>query len=135
MPTDFDTNYRGPMTLKDGLAQSINIIAVKLLYLVGINNAIKMAHNLGITSLNDPTRYGLTLVIGGGETSLLDMTSVYSVFANNGIRNPYQAILSVQNSSGKFLQKYKSQSYKVLNSNITRIISNIEHPRMDHTQN
>lgn len=125
MPTDFNTKYRGPMTLRNGLAQSINIIAIKLLYLVGIPNTIKMAHNLGITSLNDPNRYGLSLAIGGGETSLLDMTSVYGVFANDGIRNPYQAILSVRNSSGKILEQYENKGYRVLAPNITRIISSI----------
>jgi len=82
-PDDYDNAFRGPMTLRDGLAQSINIIAVKLLYLVGVSDSIKMAQNLGISTLvNDPNRYGLSLVIGGGETTLLDMTSAFSVFAN-----------------------------------------------------
>ena len=63
-PDNYDDAFRGPMTLKEGLAQSINIIAVKLLYLVGVNDSLKMAHDLGISSLNDPTRYGLSLVIG-----------------------------------------------------------------------
>ena len=124
-PSDYDNAYRGPMTLKDALAQSINIVAVKLLYLVGIPNALDMAHNLGITTLNDPTRYGLSLVIGGGETTLLDMTSVYSVFANNGVRNPYQGILSVEDSSGNILEQYQDKSYPVLDSNITRTLADI----------
>lgn len=125
MPDDYDNNFRGPMTLRDALAQSINIVAVKLLYLVGVTDSIKMAHDLGISTLNDPTRYGLSLVIGGGETTLLDMTSVYSVFANNGIRNPYQGVLSVEDSSGNILEKYEDKSYQVLNPNITHILSSI----------
>ena len=125
MPSNFNTKIRGPMTLRDALAQSINIVAVKLLYLVGVKDSIKMAHDLGITSLNQPDRYGLSLVIGGGETSLLDMTSVYSVFANDGIRNPYQSILSVENSDGKILEKYQDKSYRVIDSNITRTLSSI----------
>ncbi len=126
-PDDYDNNIkdRGPMTLKNGLAQSINIIAVKLLYLVGVPDAIKMAHDLGISTLNDPTRYGLSLVIGGGETTLLDMTSVYGVFANNGIRNPYTGILSVEDSSGNILEKYEDKPYQVLDPNIPRILSDI----------
>ncbi|MDE2030687.1 MAG: PBP1A family penicillin-binding protein [Patescibacteria group bacterium] len=122
-PSDFDNNFRGPMTLKDALAQSVNIVAVKLLYLVGVDNAIKMAHDLGISTLNDPTRYGLSLVIGGGETTLLDMTSVYSVFANKGVRNPPQGILSVEDSSGNMLEQYTDKSYQVLDPNVTRMIS------------
>lgn len=127
MPSNYDSGsfFRGPMTLRDGLAQSINIIAVKLLYLVGVQDSIKMAHDLGISSLNDPDRYGLSLVIGGGETSLLDMTSVYGVFANEGIRNPYQSILSIEDGSGNILEKYQSKSYKILEPNITRILSSI----------
>lgn len=124
-PDDFDNNFRGPMNLKDALAQSINIIAVKLLYLVGTNDSIKLAHDLGITTLNDPTRYGLSLVIGGGETTLLDMTSVYSVFANNGIRNPHTGILSVENINGDVLEKFEDKSYQVLDARITDNLSNI----------
>ena len=125
MPDDYDNNFRGPMTLKNALAQSINIIAVKLLYLVGINDAIKTAKDLGITTLTDPARYGLSLVIGGGETTLLEMTSAYSVFATNGIRHPYNEILSIKDPSGKILEEYKEKTYQVLNQNTTDILSNI----------
>lgn len=124
-PDNFDNSFRGPMTLKDALAQSINVIAVKLLYLVGVPDALKMAHDLGISTLNDPDRYGLSLVIGGGETTLLDMTSVYGVFANNGIRNPYQGVLSVEDYSGNILEKFEEKSYQVIDSNVTRILSDI----------
>ena len=124
-PSDYDNKFRGPMTLKDALAQSINIVAIKLLYLVGINDAIKMANNLGITTLTDPTRYGLSLVIGGGETTLLEMTSVYGVFATNGIRHPYTGILSVKDADGKTLEEYSDKSYAVLSPNTTNILSNI----------
>jgi len=125
MPDDFDNSFRGPMTLKDALAQSINIVAIKLLYLVGIPDALNMAHALGITTLNDPSRYGLSLVIGGGETTLLDMTSAYSVFANDGVRNPYTGILSVQDSSGNILEQYQDKSYQVLDPNIPHILDDI----------
>ncbi|MEI6581248.1 MAG: transglycosylase domain-containing protein, partial [bacterium] len=124
-PDNYDNNFRGPMTLKDGLAQSINIIAVKLLYLVGITDAIKLSHDLGISTLNDPTRYGLSLVIGGGETTLLDMTSVYGVFANEGVRNPYTGILSVEDNSGNVLEKFEDKSYKVLEPNTTRALADM----------
>jgi len=124
-PDDASNIFHGPMTLKNALAQSINIVAIKLLYLVGINDTIKLAHDLGITTLNDPTRYGLSLVIGGGETTLLDMTSVYSVFANSGVRNPYTGILSVEDISGTVLEKYEDKSYKVIEPNITKELSDM----------
>jgi len=124
-PDNYDNGFRGPMTLKDGLAQSINIIAVKLLYLVGVNDALKMAHDLGISSLNDPSRYGLSLVIGGGEVSLLDLTSAYSVFANGGIRHPYLGVLSVEDDKGVILEKYENTEYQVLDPNIPKILADI----------
>lgn len=124
-PENYDNSFRGPMTLKDALAQSINIIAVKLLYLVGVNDSIKLAHDLGITTLNDPTRYGLSLVIGGGETTLLDMTSAYGVFANNGIKEPYTGVLSIEDSLNNIIEKYQNKSYKILEPNTTRILSEI----------
>lgn len=125
-PSNYDDSFRGPMTLRDGLAQSINIIAVKLLYLVGISDTIKTAQELGITTLkNDPNRYGLSLVIGGGETTLLDMTSVYGVFANEGIKNQYQSILSVEDNAGTVLEEFEAKPKQVLSPNSTRILSSI----------
>ncbi|MFA6251266.1 MAG: PBP1A family penicillin-binding protein [Candidatus Paceibacterota bacterium] len=125
-PENYDGGFRGPMTLRDGLAQSINLIAVKLLYLVGVSDSIKIAHDLGITTLkNDPNIYGLSLVIGGGETTLLDMTSVYSVFANEGIRNKAVGILSVSDSSGTILEEYESKPQEIIKPNTTYTLSNI----------
>jgi len=125
-PDNYDNAFRGPMTLRDALAQSINVVAVKLLYLVGVSDSIKMAHNLGVTTLkNDPSIYGLSLVIGGGETTLLDMTSVYGVFANNGNKNPTTGILSVEDGGGNILEKYESKSQQILKPNTTHILSSI----------
>jgi len=85
MPKNYDDKTVGPIKLRDALAQSRNIPAVKLFYLAGLKDSLKTAEDMGISTLTDVSRYGLTLVIGGGEVSLLDMTSAYSVFANNGI--------------------------------------------------
>jgi 1A family penicillin-binding protein len=125
-PDNYDNAFRGPMTFRDALAQSINLIAVKVLYLVGVSDSIKMAHNLGITTLkNDSNIYGLSLVIGGGETTLLDMTSVFGVFANNGTRNPYKEILSVEDSKGNILEKYESRPQEIIKPNTTHLLSSI----------
>ena len=126
-PGNYDDLYRGPMTLKSALAQSINIIAVKMLYIVGIRDAIKTARDLGITTLTtDGDRYGLSLVIGGGETKLLDMVSAYGVFATGGIRHPYQSILTIKDSEENILEENKpDEGYRVLPENTTRIISDI----------
>ena len=126
-PSDFDGKYRGPMALKDALAQSINIPAVKLFYLVGTRDAIKVAQDMGISTLTDPSRYGLTLVIGGGEVTLLDMTSSFGVFANDGVRNPYTSILKVETSTGKILEEFipEANTRQVLPKNTALTISDI----------
>ena len=95
MPDDYDNLWEGPINLRAALAESRNIPAIKTLYLAGIKDSIATAKAMGITSLNDPDKYGLTLVLGGGEVSLIDEVSAYGVFANNGVRLAYTGILSI----------------------------------------
>jgi 1A family penicillin-binding protein len=126
-PSNFDNGFRGPMTIKNALAQSINIPAVKTLYLVGVQNAIKTARDMGIRTLDDTgTRYGLTLVIGGGEVTPLDMTTAYGVFANDGAYVPHMEILQVSDSAGVVLQKNTSSSGQIIfTPQVAREISDI----------
>ncbi|MEN9413542.1 MAG: hypothetical protein RLZZ342_629 [Candidatus Parcubacteria bacterium] len=124
-PGNYDGNFRGPMTMRNALAQSQNIPAVKFLYLAGINNALKMARNLGITTLAGADRYGLTLVLGGGEVTLLEMTGAYAVFANDGVRNAPTGILRVEDKHGNILESYEEKSEQVVDSQVARQISNI----------
>jgi len=125
MPENYDLTFRGPVTIRDALAQSINVPAVKTLYLTGLSNALSMAQNMGITTLTDPDRYGLTLVLGGGEVSLLELTSAYGVFASDGIRNPYNGILRIEDKSGNVLEEYKEGGFLALDKNIARQINDI----------
>jgi len=125
MPEDYDGKTVGPINLRSALAESRNIPAVKLFYLSGLSDSLKTAEDLGISTLTDISRYGLTLVIGGGEVSLLDMTSAYGVFANSGIRNQYTGILKVEDINKKVLEEYFPNSREVLPKNTALIISNI----------
>lgn len=122
-PGNFDNAFRGPMTFETALAQSINIPAVKALYLVGTQAAINFAKSFGLTTLGDPNQYGLTLVLGGGEVRLLDLTSAYTVFANDGIKNPPTGILEVDDAQGTVLAQYTPQSTQVIPENIARDMS------------
>jgi 1A family penicillin-binding protein len=124
-PGNYDDKFRGPMTIRNALAQSINVPAVQALYLVGIQNALRLAKLMGISTLNEPDRYGLTLVLGGGEVSLLDMTSAYSVFANEGVRNPYRAIIKIEDRSGNIVKEYPSSPQQVLDQNVALSISDV----------
>jgi len=124
-PQNYDHRFRGPMTLRDALGQSINVVAIKTLYLVGIQNAINLAHAMGITTLEDANRYGLTLVLGGGEVTLLDMTSAYGVFANEGVRNPHRAILRIEDRNGTEIKTYPTSPQKVLDANVALTMSDV----------
>jgi membrane peptidoglycan carboxypeptidase len=124
-PVNYDDHFRGPMTIRNALAQSINIPAVQGIYLAGVSDSIITAKSMGISSLNDHGRYGLSLVLGGGEVSLLDITSAYSVFANNGVRNAYNPILLVEDAEGKVVDKRSPSPNRVLSEQVSRLINDI----------
>jgi 1A family penicillin-binding protein len=104
-PVNYDGNYRGPMSLRNALAQSINIPAVKLLYLVGISDSLKLAKAMGISTLGNPNQYGLTLVLGGGEVTPLEITSAYGTFAAGGIHFPPYSVLKVEDNQGNIIEE------------------------------
>ncbi|MFZ2555424.1 MAG: penicillin-binding protein [Minisyncoccia bacterium] len=124
-PVNYDAVYRGPVSLRNALAQSLNIPAVKTLYLTGIPDAIETARDMGISTLVDASRYGLTLVLGGGEVTLLEMTSAYGVFANDGIRNPATGVLSVEDSRGNLLEQYEKAESRVLDPQVARLVNDV----------
>lgn len=122
-PHNYDDAFRGPMTFETALAQSINIPALKVLYLVGIRNAIQFATSFGLTTLGDPDQYGLTLVLGGGEVRLLDLVGAFSVFANDGVKHDPTGILEVSDARGNVLERYAPQPKEVLPTLIARDMS------------
>ena len=126
IPGNYDGKFRGPITLKEALAQSINIPAIKTLYLAGLSNTINLARSLGIKSLNnDPSHYGLSLVLGGGEVTLLEETSAYGVFSQDGIYNTPAPILKITSKDGEILEELAINPKKVLNPQIARLITSI----------
>ncbi|PIQ35620.1 MAG: hypothetical protein COV32_03010 [Candidatus Yonathbacteria bacterium CG10_big_fil_rev_8_21_14_0_10_43_136] len=125
MPENYDGKYRGPVSMRDALAQSLNIPAVKTLYLAGIKDSLTMARRMGIESLGGANLYGLTLVLGGGEVSLLDLTGSYGVFANDGMRNQTTQILRIEDKDGVVVEEFKQKSEQVVPSEIARSVTNI----------
>ncbi|TSC80315.1 MAG: 1A family penicillin-binding protein [Parcubacteria group bacterium Gr01-1014_29] len=124
-PQNYDNIFRGPITFREALAQSVNIAAVKVLYLTGLREALDMARRLGITTLAGPNQYGLTLVLGGGEVQLLELVSAYGVFANDGVRNEPIAILRIEKNNGDVLWEHSPRPQQALDQNIARMISHI----------
>lgn len=124
-PKNYDDKFRGPMSMREALAQSINIPSIKVLYLAGLKDTLNLAKNMGISSLTTPSQYGLTLVLGGGEVSLLELTSAYGVFANEGVRHPHTAILRVEDDNGVIIEEFAAKPREVLPANTARLISDI----------
>jgi len=124
-PQNYNFKSSGPVTMKNALARSLNIPAVKTLYLAGIEDSVEMARDLGITTLNNSDTYGLSLVLGTGEVKLLDMVSAYGVFANEGSKNDYTSILKIEDYNGEILKEFKEDSKQVLDVEIARNMTSI----------
>ncbi|GIW68713.1 penicillin-binding protein [Candidatus Parcubacteria bacterium] len=125
-PENYDNKFRGPITFREALAQSLNVPSVKVLYLAGISSALNLAHTMGLTSL-DPTdtRYGLTLVLGGGEVTPLELASAYGVFATGGVRVEPTPVLRIESSTGEVVWENHSEGRRVLPEAIAATISSI----------
>lgn len=106
-PQNYDGKFRGPVKIKEALGMSLNIPAVKALYLAGVKDSITMAKRLGITGLNSPERYGLALVLGGGEVKLLDHVNAFATLATGGVRHGKKAILRIEDSKGEMIEELR----------------------------
>lgn len=124
-PKNYDDRYIGQISLKSALAQSRNLPSVKTLYLAGIKPTLDFAKTLGITTLTNEDRYGLALVLGGGEVKLLEMTSAYSTFAADGIRSPVNFIKKIEDADGNVLYRAKQNRLKVMSYQTARQINDM----------
>ncbi len=124
-PQNFDEKFRGPVKLRTALAQSINIPAVKTLYIAGIDNVLKNAQGFGITTLTERSRYGLSLVLGGGEITLKELVGAYSVLAQEGIKHKQVLVIKIADSKGNIIEEYKDNATQVIDLQYPRLINDI----------
>ncbi len=124
-PQNFDHYFRGPINLRNALAQSINVPAVKILYLAGLENTIKTAKDAGITTLRDPNFYGLSLVLGGGEVKLIDLVNAYSVFSQDGIRHNQKIVLKIEDAKGNIIESSSDQAVQVFEPQYVQMLNDI----------
>lgn len=126
-PQNYDGKFRGPISIRNALAQSLNIPAVKAFYLAGIDNSIETANQFGMTTMNKKDKYGLALVLGGGGVKLMEQTGAYGVFAAEGIKNDLRMILKVTAADGSALEDKGGAGVgkEVLDKNIAREITDI----------
>lgn len=106
-PVNYDGKFKGKITLRTALAESRNIPAVRVLASYGVSKMVELGRQMGISTWNDSSRFGVSLTLGGGETKLLDLARVYATIANYGKRPELISILSVKNYKGKILESNK----------------------------
>jgi len=125
-PVNYDGKFHGPVSIRTALGSSYNVPAVKMLATVGLPAMLQTARDLGITTLNDTDRYGLSLTLGAGEVKLLDMMTVYGTFSQMGVRHNLTPILKVTDSNGIVLEDNTLASgVSVLSPGIAYMITDI----------
>ena len=124
-PHNYDGQEHGPVSIRQALAGSLNIPAVKTLYLAGVDNVLDLAARLGYTTFDERSRFGLSLVLGGGEVKLLEHTAAFQAFARDGVYNPTTPILRVEDSHGQVLASFEPNPQTILPQNVARQITSI----------
>ncbi len=125
IPQNYDGKSHGLLTFRQALAMSLNIPAVKVLERVGVRDAVNLATRLGITTLDKPERYGLSLVLGGADVKPLEMASAFSVFGQEGIKRPIGFIKEIRGRDKKLLFEKPTVEERVLDSEVARRINSI----------
>lgn len=117
-PKNYDGSFKGPVTIRTSLGNSLNIPAVKGLRIIGIETFINQATKMGITSWNDPSKYGLSLTLGGGEVRMIDLVQAFSVLANQGVKTPLTPFIKIEDYTGKVLKevnlKQRAEDFRLL---------------------
>jgi len=125
-PNNYDLKERGPIRIREALQGSLNITAVKMLYLVGVNDALDFAKSLGYTSFENRENFGLAIVLGGAEVKLVEHVAAFGVLANEGVRHETISILKVEDSDGTVLEEWEEkEGERVIDENIARTTTNV----------
>ncbi|MCA9349545.1 transglycosylase domain-containing protein [Candidatus Saccharibacteria bacterium] len=126
VPENYDLRQFGVQSFRTALQGSLNISAVKALYLSGVDNALQTARDLGITTL-DADYYGLSLTLGAAEVPLYQMVSAYGTFANQGVHIDPTYILEIIDSRGKSIEKHdpNASANQALDPEIAYLVSNV----------
>jgi 1A family penicillin-binding protein len=124
-PVNYDGRYHGQVSIRLSLANSFNIPAVKVLQSLGVQRFIYHAEKMGIDTWNDPSRYGLSITLGGAEVRMTDMAEAFGVFANKGNLMNLSNIKAIENQHGDSMDFDKSEPRQVMDPGVAYIISDI----------
>ena len=122
-PNNYDSRFHGNVPLRTALASSYNVPAVKILASLGVQRMIEQGQKLGITTWEDPSRFGLSLTLGGGEVKMTDLAVVYGTLANLGIRQDLTPILKVADYSGKMMEQFPQSPQSPQSPQIPQVLS------------
>ncbi|BFD24712.1 MAG: transglycosylase domain-containing protein [Candidatus Parcubacteria bacterium] len=122
-PKNYNLKEYGPVSLRQALAGSLNISAVKVLYLAGLKSTIALAESLGYQNLSEGV--GLSLVLGGAEVRLLDHANAFSALARDGEVSTPSVILKVEDKEGNILEEWKPNKRNILTSETARMVTSI----------
>jgi len=126
VPQNYDRQWRGPVLLREALASSYNLVAVKVLETVGIKEMAALARSMGIMTFDAVDRFGLALTLGGGEVRLLELTAAYGAFANTGYRVEPVTITRVEDSRGRVLKVWEAvPGPRVMDERVAYLITDI----------
>jgi 1A family penicillin-binding protein len=126
VPLNYDLQFRGPVRLREALASSYNLIAVKVLDSIGVEAMTSLARRLGISTFDDPDRLGLALTLGGGEVRLLEQAAAFGALANGGQPLRPLAILRVEDAEGRVVLSSPPQSEEqVLDPRVAYLVTHV----------
>jgi len=126
VPRNYDRRWHGPVLLRKALGSSYNLVAVKVLDYVGLEEMTGLARAMGITTFDDAGRFGLALTLGGGEVRLLELTAAYGAFANTGYRVEPVTITRVEDSQGRVLKAWEAAlGERALDERVAYLITDI----------
>ncbi|QQS43720.1 penicillin-binding protein 1C [Candidatus Roizmanbacteria bacterium] len=124
-PVNYDRRYHGRVPIRYALGNSYNVPAIKVLNTMGVQPFVDFAKTMGIDTWEESSRFGLSIALGGGEVTLVDLTQVYSVFANGGYRVEPTPFVEIKDSREKDVTHIRSTKTRVLNEGVAFIISDI----------
>ena len=124
-PKNYDLKEHGPVSIRKALAGSLNIPAVKALYLAGLDDVFAYLKDLGYSTFEDRSRFGLSLVLGGAEVKLIEHANAYSVFAREGTIHPLSVVTKIEDSKGRVIEEFKNQEKRVLEAKTARMINSV----------
>lgn len=124
-PQNYDFKFRGNISVRNALSQSLNIPAVDVMQKLGVEQAVETAQRMGISTITKDQDYGLSLALGAGEAKPIEMTNAYAAFANGGEQYDVTIINSITDKFDKNIFTYKPKAERVQSAQASYLISDI----------